>query len=107
VEGKRRLTIAKVAAACISVAAVLAIFFLVPVVPTRVTTYELYEERGWCVATQIEPAPFFDIYASPSYVLFHLGVVYVVVSSGVIQVPAGSYLWWLPSGGQSSKVVCI
>lgn len=90
--------IVKATAACVGAAGVLAFLFLVPIIPTRVTTYDLYSQHGLSICTEIEPAPTLVIYGSASYALSHYGVVYV---------PAGGHLWWLPSPGQSSSLTCI
>lgn len=90
--------IAKVAVACVGAAGMLAFLFLVPIVPTTVTTYDLYSQHGLCIGSEIDPAPTLLIYGSASYTLSHYGLVYV---------PAGGHLWWLPSSGQTSKLACI
>ena len=90
--------IAKVAVVCVGAVCMLAFMFLVPIVPTVVTTYDLYSQHGMSICVEINPAPTLVIYASPSYVALHSGVVYL---------PAGGHLWWLPSSGQSSSLTCI
>jgi hypothetical protein len=87
----------KAAVAGIGIVAVLAFFFLAPAIPTKVPTYELYMQHGGCIGGIVEPAPSSNIYASPSYVLMQSGIVYV---------PTGGYLWWLPTQGQSSSLDC-
>jgi hypothetical protein len=90
--------IAKVAVACIGVGAVMAFFFLVPIVPMTISTYELYSQHGWCIGSEVSPGPSSNIYTSPSY---------SVLNSGVVYVPTGGYLWWLPSPSHSSSLTCI
>ncbi len=90
--------IAKVAVACVGVACMLAFLFLVPIIPATVTTYDLYSQHGFCIGGEIGPAPTLVIYGSASYMLSHYGVVYV---------PTGGNLWWLPASGQTSKLTCI
>ena len=90
--------VTKVLVAGVGAAGMLAFLFLVPIVPTTVTTYDLYSQHGVCIATEIDPAPTLLIYGSLSYTLSHYGVVYV---------STGGHLWWLPSSEQSSKLTCI
>ncbi len=84
---------AKTAAVCVGIIAVFAFFFLVPVVPTTVVTYELYSQHGWCSGALTSPPQTSGIYASVSYALFHSGEVYV---------PSSGYLWWLLSSGYAT-----
>ncbi len=90
--------VTKVLVAGVGAAGMLAFLFFVPIVPATVTTYDLYSQHGLCIGTEIDPAPTLVIYGSASYILSLYGVVYV---------PTGGHLWWLPSSGQSSKLTCI
>jgi hypothetical protein len=85
--------IVKVAVACIGVVAVLAFFFLAPVVPMNVFLPPLLNQHGLCGIGSRGG----EIYASPSYKLLNSGVVYV---------PTGSHLWWMPGPGSPPGSGC-
>jgi hypothetical protein len=77
---------------------ILAFVFLVPIIPMTVSTYDLDAQHGLniCVGIIVTP-PTMMIYGSTSYTLSHYGVVYV---------PSGGDLWWLPSPSHSSGLTC-
>jgi hypothetical protein len=74
--------------------AVAGIFFLLPLVPRTMGTYELFDQHGWCYNAAMDPTQ--HLYASVSYNLFQYGVVYVRANP-VDAIPKGGYLWWLAS----------
>jgi hypothetical protein len=85
--GMRRT--AKLALVCLAVAGMA--FFLLPLVPKTVNTYELFAQHGGCYNGISGPT---HIYASISYSLFQYGEVYI---------PVGS-LWWLASNAHPECV---
>jgi hypothetical protein len=81
--------IPKAVVVCLAIAAILAFFFLAPVIPKTVDTFRLYEEHGWCFAGDVtNPPQTSKTYTSLSYDLFQSGEAYI---------PSSGYLWWLSS----------
>jgi|ERR1035438_5995039 hypothetical protein len=97
--GESTKRIRRVAVAGICVVAALALLFLVPIVPMRVSTPDLYAQHAlcWGGAVMVGYNPTSLIFGSVSYALSNHGVVYVV---------SGDYLWRVPAQYPPGGITC-
>ena len=97
-ESTKRVRRAAVAGIC--VVAALAFLFLVPIVPMRVSTPDLYAQHALCWGGAVmvgQKIPTSLVFGSVSYGLSNHGVVYVV---------SGDYLWWVPAQYPPGGITC-
>ena len=83
--------IAKVAVGCIAVVGFLAFLLLAPIVSMSEAPFVLSAQHGGCEGgpVYLTQPPNVQLFASISFAAFDHGLVYV---------PSGPYLWWLPWG---------
>jgi hypothetical protein len=85
---------AKVAVVCALVVVAVAVFVL-PTIPMSASTNQLLIQHGQCGGGEFSNISF---YASGSYAVFGEGLVYI---------PHGGYLWWLPQPQNTSSCPLI